>query len=292
MNLSTVPMTTDLKTEISNEGLPTQASIGLSTTNIIPALSAASEPTVFTPRKEESQKVTLLPDQSDEKENTHATDTRSKLSDSNRPNRRFRRSEQDPIVAPGFGTARDIRRLAAQLSEGNEIQITPEVVEVVMNAKGQGLPSSSRSSRRSNNNAAEQVTSTTSSAWADFMKEEGVIADADSATKPSASTSADRKRSQDSNDTNNKKKKVVATEDENIDLLVQHHGVLLQAGTLDTAAVGRIKGGMKNPPAYNLNVPTKILPKVIVRSVHTSSNSCHAIAISDNGVSNTCHHVL
>lgn len=264
------------------------------TSNLAPAHTSATEPEVFTPRKEEHQKSTPLTDRTDE--NQKSSDNQTKPL-GRRTSRRFRRSEQDPIIAPGFGTARDIRRLADQLSVGNEIQITPEAVEEVMNARGRG-PASSRSTRSgASSDAVEQApAASSSSAWADFMEEEGVTADAE-ASKSATSTTSDRKRAPDSNDKDSKKKKVVSADvddDETKDLLVQHHGLLLQTGTLDTLVVGRSKGAIKNPPAYNLLVPTKILPKVVIRSIHTSSNSCHSIAISNSGVvygwgRNECH---
>jgi alpha-tubulin suppressor-like RCC1 family protein len=289
--LATAVITTTTDNSIE-EQLATPSSVTSSLHIPTTGLSAAGI-SVLEHRQEESEKVSPPTDLFDDKENSKSFDNPTN-DNGRRTSRRFHRSEQDKIIAPGFGTARDIRRLAAQLSEGNEIQLTSEAVLEVMNARGQGLAMSR--SRRSANNAAEEVPKDSSSAWADFMKEEGVLAD-DAAVKPVIATALDRKRAQDSNDKDSKKTKADSTvidDDETKDLLVQHHGLLLQTGSLDTLAVGRSKGSIKNPPSYNLFSPTKILPKVIVRSVHTGSNSCHSIAISSTGVvygwgRNECH---
>lgn len=205
-----------------------------------------------------------------------------------RSSRRNNRSDQDPIIAPGFGTAKDIARLSAQLSEDSGIILPPEAIVAMMNSRGEGITSSRRS--RSNQAADDEENDTApvpgSSAWADFMKEEATdnkkSKSDDETSQQDAAAKSERKRTYDIQEDTKKKSKPepAVADEEDEDLFEQHCGVLVQTGTMDSTIVGRNKVKIENPPGYNLMEPTKILPDVIVRTVHTSSNSCHSIAIS------------
>lgn len=165
--------------------------------------------------------------------------------------------QHDPIIAPGFGTRKDIERLSAALS--TETPFPPEAVETMMKARGRGL------GKQQDEAAAAPAVST---AWADFMKEEGV----ETETKES-STSTTTKRTYELHFASpNKNKKAKRT-----------GGILLQAGTLDSKIVGRSK--LKAGADYHLPIPTAILsPKIAIAKVVTSCTAAHSIAIDVNGV--------
>jgi Regulator of chromosome condensation (RCC1) repeat len=205
-----------------------------------------------------------------------------------RSSRRNNRTDQDPIIAPGFGTIKDIHRLASQLSEGNEITLTPEAVIAMMNSRGEGIRRSSRSSSANppvDASSEEGGAAAVPSAWASFMKEESTAAGGEKQDGNDAESTRKRPPQTATGSSDGGKKKKSAATDEGDDLHKQHCGVLVQTGTLNTAVVGRGKVKLENPPSYNLFEPTKLLsPKIAIRTVHTSSNSCHSIAISKEGV--------
>ena len=58
-------------------------------------------------------------------------------------------------------------------------------------------------------------------------------------------------------------------------------GILVQAGTLDSAVVGRTK--LKDVAAYHLLTPTRIFNSVPIARVFTSCNAAHSIAIATDG---------
>lgn len=147
------------------------------------------------------------------------------------PPRRSRRSTD--IIAPGFGTQTDIERLARDLSEGSaENPISPELVLQLMTSKGRGRR------RGAPDPEAAASAAPTSSAWADFMKEEGVANEVKSneATKRSIDeTTKDGTVGKTGGESRtyeldfNKKKAKPTT------------GLLVQSGTLNSAIVGRGK---------------------------------------------------
>lgn len=169
--------------------------------------------------------------------------------------------EHDPIVAEGFGTRKDLQRLAKQLSIGG-IEFTEQAVAVLMRSRGRGIGGDDAP-------AAPPA----SSAWADFMKEEGVEDAAAPAPAPTASSaSAGVKRSYQLTEASaaksSKKQKLVG-------------GALLQTGTLDASIVGRAKSKLEEP--YHLVVPTRILPGVKIAKIFTGCNAVHSIAVDVGG---------
>lgn len=149
----------------------------------------------------------------------------------------------------------------------------------------------------------------TSSAWADFMKEEGVDIYGRAGGSTGAAAAAAATSSGPSNDNSKqnqgetKKKKAAAKKKTgkrrgyNLEALEQAYqklstkkaklaasagGSLLQSGTLDVTVVGR-KGMSKEAPAYQLQVPTRILPGIGITKVFTSCNACHSIALDASG---------
>lgn len=208
--------------------------------------------------------------------------------------------EHDPILAPGFGTRKDISKLARELSVNNSNTLTVAAVEALMKSRGTGVR---RSSAAAEPAAAAPPAST---AWADFMAEDdapgaattttttGTAAGTAGTTAAAASTTAA------STDDDSKKRKSVSKSVPGSRRVYElpidgscmepgkkkaksdyTGGVLLQAGTLDSATVGRTKSKLVEP--YHLTVPTCILPGVSIAKVFTSCNAVHSIAIDSTG---------
>lgn len=184
------------------------------------------------------------------------------------PARRSARVHQhDPILYPGFGTAKDIQRLAADLSSESQ-RLPVEAVEVIMKSRGRGLNASDEAP------AAPVI----SNAWASFMQEEGVDNKRKSPGRKTeqeedskATTSLSAETSRVYHDGSSKKSKQTA-------------GVLIQTGTLDATIVGRSKSN--DAAEYHLMIPTCLsLPRKIT-SVFTSCSAVHSIALAEDG---TCY---
>ncbi|GKY99584.1 hypothetical protein MPSEU_000912700 [Mayamaea pseudoterrestris] len=184
-----------------------------------------------------------------------------------KPKRRSARVlEHDPIVAPGFGTAKDVTRLADQLG----LQV--HVVQDMMRAKGD-RGSGSRSSTRGGPKQADEdsnAAAAESSAWADFLGEEGVTNNASAAASASASKSKRAYQLQSIATPSGKAKKTKLAA-----------GVLIQAGTLDSSIVGRTKNKLLE--VYHCAIPSQIMPQTKIAAVFTGCNSCHSIALAQNG---------
>lgn len=162
-----------------------------------------------------------------------------------------------------------------------------------MNSRGRGILSPNP---KDNANAKPGATS---SAWADFMKEEGVDLSfsanqgSSSGAAAAATTAASKPEAKKKSGSNSPRKSGKA-KTYNLESLevhdgplakkkkVEQGGVLLQTGTLDVTVVGR-KGMSKENPPYQLLVPTKILPGIAVTKVFTSCNACHSIALDESG---------
>ena len=169
--------------------------------------------------------------------------------------------EHDPIIAPGFGTAKDLQQLAAQL------ELSVDAVYDLMT--GRGTSRSSRSSKADEDLAAVSA-APVSSAWADFFGEAGME---DSAAATGAGT-ANHKRtynlttmSTTAKSPGSKKKAKRVT------------GILLQAGTLDSNTVGRTK--VKLDQLYHCPLPSQISTKTRIAQVFTGSNACHSLALTE-----------
>lgn len=217
---------------------------------------------------------------------------------------RRRGQGQDPVVAPGFGTKQDIEKLTQDLSTGGDAKLPSEAVEAMMNSRGRGI----QSPNPKDPNGADSKPGATSSAWADFMKEEGVdLAAAASAPAATATASAPAAATTALASNDNEKKKAATKKKSSggskrksynlqplEDITCQPSaskkaklsggggGALLQSGTLDVSAIGR-KGLSKELPTYQLMCPTRILPGVGITKVFTSCNACHYIALDVSG---------
>lgn len=189
--------------------------------------------------------------------------------------------DHDPIVAPGFGTRKDIDRLSAQLSSGN-VNFPPEAVLEMMSVRGRGLRS------RGGDAAADAADSkgvdaaaASTSPWADFMKEEGVSAEPKVAASQQGETgkgSASKKKAAASS-TNEKSAKRSKTTSPSA-------GTLVQTGTLDSSVVGREKLKSSNKgdmEPYHLMVPTILLPSVKITRVFSGCNAVHSLALDTKG---------
>jgi len=190
----------------------------------------------------------------------------SQQSSSSRRRRSARVVEQNPIVAPGYGTRKDLLRLANELSEGSGTVLPVEAVEAMMKSRGRGIR------KRGEEEKEEAVAATpVSNAWADFMAEEGVTAEPNKSS-PTASGSKKRQYLLPIGLERAKKKAKTAK---------IKGGILLQTGTLDSSVVGRSK--VKDAAPYHLTVPTSIMPKTRIAHVFASCNAVHSIAIDESG---------
>jgi hypothetical protein len=159
------------------------------------------------------------------------------------PHPRSRRSTD--IIAPGFGTQTDLERLARDLSEGSNVPISASFVNSMMNSRGRG-----RRRREAEPEDPEASAAPTSSAWADFMQEEGM----DSAAKrPRAADGGDDDKTEQTADEDEEGKKPATTSTAaegdsksrayELDFAKKKSkptaGFLVQAGTLNSAIVGR-----------------------------------------------------
>ena len=217
------------------------------------------------------------------------------------PRKKQRRSarvlQHDPIVAPGFGTRKDLEKLAGELSEGSDTKFTVEAVELLMRARGRGI----RGSGTDEAAAAAPAAAAPINAWADFMKEEGV-ASASASASASKDTTTAAAAAATTNETPSRRSKAAAKTAASaasgaarvydLPLAVprpskkakktQKGGILVQAGTLDSAIVGRSKFKETSAP-YHLFTPTRIFNSVPIAKVFTSSNAVHSIAIAVDG---------
>jgi alpha-tubulin suppressor-like RCC1 family protein len=198
-----------------------------------------------------------------------------------RTRRSARVLEHDPIVAPGFGTNKDLQRLSQQLSQSGP-HFSVEAVTELMRSRGRGANATS------DDTAAAEAPA--SNAWANFMEEEGVgdllptgTAAAASVPAPAAASSSatsaskkeeaspDEKRSYELAKTSSSKKRSK-----------KEGGALLQTGTLECQIVGRSKAKSTDAP-YHLTVPTRILDKIMISKVFTSGNAVHSVAVDVSG---------
>lgn len=183
-------------------------------------------------------------------------------------------SRTSEVIAPGFGTREDLERLASDLSVDSEFPVA--AVQAMMESRGRGIRSSRRGADAAAASQTTEPSTPISSAWADFMKEEGVGDTPGNNSKRGAPTSAKHEASQPS--TGRKYK----LEFDNDKKAKKESGLLVQSGTLEVSAVGRTKDFDWNAP-YTLTTPT-ILLGVRVRSVFTACHACHSLAIAENGV--------
>lgn len=226
---------------------------------------------------------------------------------------------QDPVIAPGFGTAKDLQRLARELSTSTDTTtatgtslLPVEAVQCMMESRGRGIRSSTRTTAADSADDATNPAAATpvSSAWADFMTEAGVGAggettatapdtkaskrsreDAGTAGTATASNSAAAAHSNSASESRVYNKKTKSDDDVDDTKKAADDkggdgggGVLVQTGTLDSAAVGRSKK-LDLDAAHCLMVPTRILlGSVKIANVFAAGHACHSIAISVTGV--------
>jgi alpha-tubulin suppressor-like RCC1 family protein len=223
--------------------------------------------------------------------------------------------EHDPVVAPGYGTRKDLHRLAADLSSDAGV-VTVAAVEAIMKARGRGLRGNSNTPHTDQD--APSNAPPASSAWADFMADEGVSSNNNNNTSNNGTGKGPRPQSStrasgaNANKTQNVTKSPGTQRDYELPILSAYtfHGTagthgnatepakkkaktpkqntqqpgytLLQAGTLDSTIVGRVK--IKTPEPYHLMVPTRIAMDRKFTKIFTSCNAVHSIAIDEAGV--------
>jgi hypothetical protein len=188
------------------------------------------------------------------------------------------------VIAPGYGTKEDIRRLTNDLGGG----LNEKAVLAMMRSEGRGIQSESAGGTTetpSKGSATLPFASPgTSNAWADFIQEEGVSNVL--SFEPSS-------KKQKTDEVNSSSTSVAAASrpssggqvDYDLSVLTSKSstslpfGSLVQAGTLDSTCIGRKNLKSSDDAVYHLNVPTVLLPKVAITKVCTSCNAAHAIAI-------------
>lgn len=185
--------------------------------------------------------------------------------------RRTRRSNE--VIAPGFGTRQDLERLARDLSSDTVFPV--EAVQAMMESRGRGI----RSRRSAGEETKAAASTPVSSAWADFMKEEGVgDAAATSSAAVEAATSSTNDAATGAKTVAQRKYKLGFSEAKR---QKKSSGLLVQAGTLEWNVVGRTKK-FDWEAAYTLTAPT-ILSGLRVHSVYTAGHACHSLAIAEDG---------
>mmetsp|Transcript_10270 Transcript_10270/g.15078 ORF Transcript_10270/g.15078 Transcript_10270/m.15078 type:complete len:612 (+) Transcript_10270:116-1951(+) len=215
-------------------------------------------------------------------EDTTATDIKSPLRSAR---------VRDPIVAPGFGTQRDLEKLAQDLGQPTE------VVQAVMSSQGRGYR---RRGSKEADDATESKPKVANTAWADFMME------AKEEDKPKEDAEDNKKRSRRSTGGNNQESQPAESTTTTTTSKIRTYdlsslkcddnkskksktsagdcGVLVQAGTLDASSVGRTKVSASQQRSFDLSLPSLIpVRNILFRQVISSCNAAHALAIDSNG---------
>ena len=210
------------------------------------------------------------------------------------------RVEEDPIIAPGYGRQSDLERLTASLNRESAVQLPVSAVEALMKAKGRGIRSSARTAETPSGRGTSAAATPISSAWADFMKEEGVNLNNNSNTA-AASDSAARPKKDDEDEAKPPAAEKTGTAAESRSYLPlpwdskeptnkkarasADVGYLVQAGTLDASIVGRGKLSTADFAAhpYHLARPTVLKLPTMVSKVFSAGHSVHAICLDANG---------
>jgi hypothetical protein len=197
--------------------------------------------------------------------------------------------KRDPIVAPGFGTQKDLNNLSTSLG------LPAPAVQAMMESRGRGIRGRSAGDA---DDEQKQPPAPINNAWADFLMDEGeqeeqataaataTTATASSDTKTTAAAAASSSSTSTSpreytlpleaswktRKDQQPKKKLKTT---------PASSVLVQTGTLDAAMIGRTKRPLDKP--YDLSIPTIISPSLKVTKVIAGCNAAHAICISHDG---------
>jgi alpha-tubulin suppressor-like RCC1 family protein len=200
-----------------------------------------------------------------------------------------RKAGADPIIAPGFGTSRDMARLTRDLGGS----LPQPAVEAMMQSKGRGIRGSNDPDSDDDAGTGTGVATTTgTSAWADFMKEEGGssltgqaatgAATATKATATDTATTTTTTTAVPSNDYDLSGLTTTATEEEpkTKKTKTATYGSLVQSGTLDPTLVGRKSLAKNQIGPQHLYLPTVLLPKIAITKVFTSCNAAHAICLA------------
>jgi hypothetical protein len=205
---------------------------------------------------------------------------------SGRPRRSARSRGSDEVIAPGYGTKEDIRRLTNDLGGG----LNEKAVLAMMRSEGRGIQSESaegttETPSKGGDSAAPFASPGTSNAWADFIQEEGV------SNVLNFEPTAKKQKTDNINPSSNPAAAIVTSKpsssgkvDYDLSVLTKDEktppfGSLVQAGTLDTTLIGRKNLKSNDDAVYHLTVPTVLLPKIAITRVCTSCNAAHAIAI-------------
>jgi alpha-tubulin suppressor-like RCC1 family protein len=183
--------------------------------------------------------------------------------------RSARSKNRDKIVAPGFGTERDLQQLSTELG------LPVQAVTSIMHARGRGIKrrGGGDEATATTTGGVEEPATPIANAWADFMQEEGMM---QSGSQNEASKKKKTTGASSSSDT---------ARDYELPLVRKtgESGVLLQTGTLDSSVIGRSKRTMDQP--YDLLVPTVLLsPKIAIHKIIASCSAAHMLAVSTSNV--------
>ena len=209
--------------------------------------------------------------------------------------------KRDPIIAPGFGTQQDLDTLA------NDLGQPVAVVQAIMASQGRGTRRRGQPAVADAHNDATAATSApavVNSAWANFLSEEHTSSVEPSASGDAASTRTGTGTGTDRSTGNRTKPTEASASASDIRTYILPlvpswsqqkpkskkaktnstatvGGVLVQAGTLDASCIGRTKIAMDR--AFDLKVPSILLPRLKVTKVISSCNAAHALAIDTSG---------
>jgi hypothetical protein len=194
--------------------------------------------------------------------------------------------DRDPIIAPGFGTRKDLAKLSQSLG------LPVDVVHQVMRTRGAGTGT---------DHAAAAAAASSSSAWADFMADSGVVA-ASATAAPSGSQdemgrSRSKKRDSSAMDSKTSATTTSATTATPRDYVLpltpddgpRRGGLLVQAGTLDSTIVGRRGEEMaaSSGASYHCATPTILsalmTPSVRLAQVASHCSAAHSLAVDTEG---------
>jgi hypothetical protein len=193
--------------------------------------------------------------------------------------------DRDPIIAPGFGTRKDLAKLSQCLG------LPVDVVHQVMRTRGAGTGT----------DHAAAAAAATSSAWADFMADSGVVAAAATAAPSNSQDemgrSRSKKRDSSAMDSKTSTTTTSATTTTPRDYVLpltpddgpRPGGLLVQAGTLDSTIVGRRGEEMaaSSGAPYHCATPTILsplmTPSVRLTQVATHCSATHSLAVDTEG---------
>jgi alpha-tubulin suppressor-like RCC1 family protein len=205
--------------------------------------------------------------------------------------------KRDPIVAPGFGTQKDLNNLSTSLG------LPVPAVQAMMESRGRGIRRRAAGDGDVDDGDEQtQPPAPINNAWADFMMEEGMtVTEEQDEQEPTQTASAAAAAAANSETKTAKTTASSSTSPREYALPLEASwnikkdlrpkkklkttptsSVLVQTGTLDAGMIGRTKRPLDKP--YDLSIPTIISPSLKVTKVIAGCNAAHAICIANDAV--------